>query len=66
VALQSKRHFLHAARLRFHHPVSGERLDIRSPLPDDLRKSLATIAEMPELLAHPDPLEYFGFYRDDD
>ena len=66
VALQAKRHFLHAARLRFHHPVTGEKLDIKSPLPDDLRRSLATIAEMPELLAHPDPLDYFGFYRDDD
>ncbi len=66
VALQAKRHFLHAARLRFHHPVSGERLDIRSPLPEDLQRSLATMAEMPELLAHADPLDYFGFYQDDD
>ncbi len=65
VALPSKRHFLHAAWLVFRHPVSGDTLDFRSPLPADLRASLATIAQMPELIAHPDPLEYLGFYRVD-
>ena len=30
------RHFLHAAELVFDHPVSGERMRFRSPLPDDL------------------------------
>ena len=66
VALAPRRHFLHAARLRFRHPVSGAELDLRAPLPEDLRRSLAALAEMPELFAHPDPLDYFGFYRDDD
>ena len=65
VALPPKRHFLHAAWLVFTHPVSGKELDLRSPLPDDLRRSLATTAHEPDWFAHPDPLEYLGFYRAD-
>ncbi len=34
------RQFLHAARLAFTHPVSGERLRFESPLPDDLESFL--------------------------
>jgi 23S rRNA pseudouridine1911/1915/1917 synthase len=34
------RQFLHAARLGFAHPVTGEPLDISSPLPEDLRAAL--------------------------
>ena len=30
-----KRMFLHAARLRFTHPVTGEQLDIQAPMPED-------------------------------
>jgi len=30
------RHFLHACHLGFHHPVTGEPMDFRSDLPDDL------------------------------
>jgi len=63
VALPPKRQFLHAAWLRFSHPVTGVEVDLRSPLPADLRESLMTVSEMPELIAHPDPLEYLGFYR---
>lgn len=63
MALPPKRHFLHAAWLVFNHPVTGAQLDLRSPLPDDLRKSLATAAGEPSWFAHPDPLEYLGFYR---
>ncbi|MEQ1663645.1 MAG: RluA family pseudouridine synthase [Thiobacillus sp.] len=37
-----KRMFLHAARLSFEHPVSGERLLIEAPLPDDLSPFLDT------------------------
>ena len=66
LGLASKRHFLHAAWLVFSHPVTGAQLDLRSPLPDDLRRSLAAVAESPEWFAHPDPLEYLGFYRADD
>jgi 23S rRNA pseudouridine1911/1915/1917 synthase len=35
------RQFLHAARLAFEHPVSGERIDLTSALPDDLVAALA-------------------------
>jgi 23S rRNA pseudouridine1911/1915/1917 synthase len=36
-----KRQFLHAARLAFAHPVTGEAVDLRSPLPEDLLAALA-------------------------
>ena len=35
-----ERQFLHAARLAFAHPVTGEQLDVRSPLPEDLAAAL--------------------------
>jgi len=35
-----ERQFLHAARLAFEHPVTGERLEVRSPLPEDLQGAL--------------------------
>jgi 23S rRNA pseudouridine1911/1915/1917 synthase len=65
MGLPPKRHFLHAAWLVFKHPVTGELLDFRSKLPDDLRQSLITASDMADLIAHPDPLEYLGFYRAD-
>ena len=64
VALPPKRHFLHAAWLRFRHPVTGKGLDLRSPLPSDLRAALAQVARDPSLLTHADPLDVFGFYTD--
>lgn len=60
--LPPKRHFLHAAWLRFSHPESGELLDLRSPLPPELKRSLAAVAEDPELLHSADPLARLGFY----
>jgi 23S rRNA pseudouridine1911/1915/1917 synthase len=63
VELPPKRHFLHAAWLVFTHPASGERIDVRSALPPELKTCLARAADDPTLIAHPDPLEYFGFYR---
>lgn len=63
VELPPKRHFLHAAWLVFTHPASGAVVDLRSPLPEELRRSLARAAEDPSLFAHPDALDYFGFYR---
>lgn len=66
IALPARRHFLHAAWLRFRHPVSGLSMDLRAPLPDDLRRSLAAAAYDPSLATHPDPLDHFGFYRDTD
>jgi 23S rRNA pseudouridine1911/1915/1917 synthase len=35
-----ERQFLHAARLAFPHPVTGERIETTSPLPDDLQAAL--------------------------
>ena len=35
-----QRQFLHAARLAFEHPVSGETLNLLAPLPEDLAKAL--------------------------
>jgi 23S rRNA pseudouridine1911/1915/1917 synthase len=64
VGLPVRRHFLHAAWLRFRHPTTGAIMDIRSPLPPDLRASLAAVAGDESLLSHPDPLEFFGFYRE--
>ena len=66
VGLPPRRHWLHAAWLRLAHPVTGAALEFRAPLPDDLRRSLAIAAAMPELQDHPDALDYFGFYRTDD
>ncbi|HEX6535371.1 MAG TPA: RluA family pseudouridine synthase [Gemmatimonadaceae bacterium] len=66
MALPPRRHFLHAAWLIFPHPVTGAPIDLRSPLPEDLRRSLAAAAGSDELLSHPDPLDVFGFYRLDD
>ncbi len=65
VALPPRRHFLHAAWLRFQHPVSGAAIELKSPLPADLTLSLTTVDGSGMLSAHPDLLEYFGFYRDD-
>jgi 23S rRNA pseudouridine1911/1915/1917 synthase len=37
------RPFLHAERIGFHHPRSGERLEFTAPLPQDLRDVLDDI-----------------------
>jgi 23S rRNA pseudouridine1911/1915/1917 synthase len=41
--LDLQRQFLHAARLAFPHPITGERVDVRSALPPDLAQALATL-----------------------
>jgi 23S rRNA pseudouridine1911/1915/1917 synthase len=64
VGLPPRRHFLHAAWLRFRHPITGAAMELRSPLPADLRGSLATVAGDPTIADHPDPLDSLGFYRD--
>ena len=61
--LPPKRHFLHAAWLAFNHPVTGEALDFRSPLPEDLRSSLAVITGEHALADDVDPLKAFRFYE---
>ncbi len=40
-----ERQFLHAHRLRFSHPVTGDEIDVTSELPDDLRAALALARE---------------------
>ena len=62
LALPPRRHFLHAAWLIFPHPVTGEPIDLRAPLPEDLVRSLAAAAG-PHVPLDPDPLAQFGFYR---
>jgi len=61
--LPPKRHFLHAAWLAFKHPVTGEPLDFRSPLPADLRRSLSVIAGEHRLSENVDPLTVLRFYE---
>jgi 23S rRNA pseudouridine1911/1915/1917 synthase len=39
-ALGLQRQFLHATRLAFAHPITGEPIDVGSPLPGDLREAL--------------------------
>lgn len=63
-ALPPRRHFLHAARLRLRHPVSGAPLDFRSPLPGELRRSLVALGEPYVLPDDDDPLDTLGFYDD--
>jgi 23S rRNA pseudouridine1911/1915/1917 synthase len=38
--LELERQFLHAGRLAFDHPVTSERIDVQSPLPEDLAAAL--------------------------
>ena len=40
-----ERQFLHAARLAFDHPFTGERVDVESPLPADLAGALERARE---------------------
>ncbi len=63
VALPPRRHFLHAAWLIFQHPTSGERIELRSPLPEDLARSIVAVAGWEDPADHPDPLDELGFFR---
>jgi 23S rRNA pseudouridine1911/1915/1917 synthase len=65
VALPPRRHFLHAAWLVFRHPATGALVDLRSPLPPDLDRSLRATAGPDLSRAALDLLEYFEFFRDD-
>jgi 23S rRNA pseudouridine1911/1915/1917 synthase len=68
MGLPLRRHFLHAAWLIFRHPVTGETIDLRSPLPEELHRALV-VAAGPDVsiadTAVPNPLDFFGFYRVD-
>jgi 23S rRNA pseudouridine1911/1915/1917 synthase len=65
VGLPPQRHFLHAAWVRFQHPVTRAEMELRAPLPDDLVRSLAIVAEESFPAAGTDPLEHFRFYSDE-
>jgi 23S rRNA pseudouridine1911/1915/1917 synthase len=41
-----ERQFLHATRLAFEHPVTGEPIEVISPLPGDLRAALAQAEQL--------------------
>jgi 23S rRNA pseudouridine1911/1915/1917 synthase len=65
MGLPPRRHFLHAAWLIFTHPVTGEVIDLRSPLPPELHYALAAAAGPDVTLADINPLDFFDFYRVD-
>jgi 23S rRNA pseudouridine955/2504/2580 synthase len=52
-----KRMFLHAWRLRFTHPASGERVALQAELPSELRALLPRLA-LDALSAHPYPISH--------
>ena len=62
LARATPRQALHAAYLALVHPATGERLEVRSEWPDDLRSALAVALGDPDLLAVPKPLEYLGLF----
>lgn len=41
-----KRQFLHATRLRLAHPLSGDPIEVDSPLPEDLRRALQAAEQL--------------------
>lgn len=65
LGLPPRRHFLHAAWLIFDHPVTGETMDLRSPLPPELHAALIAAAGPDLPLSDTNPLELLGFYRVD-
>ena len=66
IIMPPRRHFLHAAWLRFRHPATGRPMELRSLLPTELVTALRSAAGTDSTLVAPDPLEYFGFFADDD
>ena len=45
-ALGLTRPFLHSWRLAFDHPVTGERIELEEPLPEDLEAALALVRSL--------------------
>ncbi len=62
VKLPPRRHALHAAWLRFMHPTSGAPIDVRAPLPDDMRVAVRAVAHDDRLTPELDPLDLYGFF----
>ncbi len=56
------RQALHAAELRFDHPVTGEPVVARSEWPSDLAPALDAAASAVDRLDRANPLQYFDFY----
>jgi 23S rRNA pseudouridine1911/1915/1917 synthase len=56
------RQALHAALLRFQHPVTREPVEFRSEWPQDLGAALASASGGSVVLARPNPLQYIGFF----
>lgn len=65
LGLSPQRHFLHAASLGFTHPVTGDELEFRAPLPADLASALAIAAGEDGAPAGTDALQHFGFYEEE-
>jgi len=59
------RQALHAAELRFIHPVTETPLLLTSEWPADLRPALAESAGDSNFLAEGNPLQYLGFFASD-
>jgi 23S rRNA pseudouridine1911/1915/1917 synthase len=66
VGLPPERHFLHAAWLRFAHPVTRASMEFRRPLPPELQNALSQAAGRDAAPAGADALEYFHFYEEAD
>jgi len=60
------RHALHAALLRFNHPVTGRRLTFRSEWPADLHPAMAALQLVAGQVDPPQWLTYLGFFGADD
>lgn len=63
VETSAPRQALHAALLRFEHPISREPVEYRAEWPPDLRPCLVAAAGDETLLARPNVLEYLGFFK---
>lgn len=59
------RHALHAASLRFTHPITSEGMAFRSSLPADLDGAVRSVAGAHQPPADANLLELYGFYPDD-
>ncbi len=57
------RQVLHAASLRFAHPVTGSPVEFRSEWPEDLRGALAVAADDEQFLDRTDALAYLRFFE---
>ena len=64
IPLPPKRHFLHAAWLRFRHPATGAPIELRSPLPQELVQALTAAAGARIGSDDLEPLDFLGFFRD--